>query len=114
MQTHTSKKNTAHLSYIYRPYSNYPIVTRDISIKVNKNNTARAIRTNILNLNNPLIKSVDILSEYKSHNSNFYRNIGLRIKYQSNLKTLNNIEIDNINNEINQLVKNISNNNRLM
>lgn len=109
-----AKKNTEHLSYIYRPYSNYPIVIRDISIKVNKNNTARAIQTDILNLNNPLIKSVDILSEYKSHHSNSYRNIGLRIKYQSNLKTLNNIEIDNINNEINQLVSNISKNNHLM
>lgn len=109
-----AKKNTEHLSYIYQPYSSYPSVTRDISIKVNRNSTAKAIQTDILNLNNPLIKSVNILSEYKSHNSNFYRNIGLRIKYQSNLKTLNNIEIDNIHNEINQLVKNISNNNHLM
>nr|QOS04524.1 phenylalanine tRNA synthetase [Sarcopeltis skottsbergii] len=109
-----AKKNTKYLSYRYKPYSNYPIVTRDISIRVNKNNTARAIQANILNLQNPLIKSVEILSEYKSNNSNFYRNIGLRIKYQSNLETLNNIEINNINSKINQLMKNILNNNNVI
>lgn len=105
-----AKKKIQHLSYIYTPYSNYPSITRDISISIHKSNTAHSIQQNILNLKHPLVKSVEILNEYRTCNSNFYRKINLRIKYQSECKTLNEIEIDDINDKITQLLKNKGNN----
>nr|YP_009295587.1 phenylalanyl-tRNA synthetase beta chain [Mastocarpus papillatus]AOL58071.1 phenylalanyl-tRNA synthetase beta chain [Mastocarpus papillatus] len=97
-----------HISHIYKPYSSYPTITRDISLKLNRNKTAISIQEHILNLSNPFIKSVDIFNEY-NHIDNLkqYRNIGFRITYQSNMKTLNEKDINDINKEITKLLQNI-------
>uniref|UniRef100_UPI0030018E6F phenylalanine-tRNA ligase beta subunit n=1 Tax=Anunuuluaehu liula TaxID=3049639 RepID=UPI0030018E6F len=102
-----------HLSYIYKPYSNYPSVTRDISLKLHKNKSVKAIQEYILNHGNSLIKSVEIFNEYNNQDdSSEHRSIGLRIIYQSNIKTLNDKDIENIDSEINKILHNMPNNNK--
>lgn len=101
-------KRTAHLSYIYKPYSNYPSVTRDISLKLHKDKTAKGIQEKILTWDNSLIRSVEIFNEYNNqNNSNKYRNIGLRIIYQSEIRTLNDKDLENIDNEITKLLQDL-------
>jgi len=72
------------LSYIYLPYSNYPKIARDFSIKINVNISMKEIQTiidNIKNKKNQIVESIIILNEY--YNTNTIKTICLRITYRS-------------------------------
>nr|WCH56214.1 phenylalanine-tRNA ligase beta subunit [Calliblepharis sp.] len=97
-----------HLSYISKIYSNYPSVTRDISLTLNKNTTVSYIKKVILSHNTQLINSVKILNEYYlNKNINGSRNISFRIIYKSKYKTLNDYDIKKIDNKLKKVIKNI-------
>lgn len=86
-----------HLAYIYKPYSNYPKITRDISIKVNKYTTTESI-TNIISKiqreNTNFVESINIFDEY--YETKTTKSIGLRTTYRAKNKTLTNEEIEKI------------------
>nr|YP_009391740.1 Phenylalanine-tRNA ligase beta subunit [Laurenciella marilzae]ARW59884.1 Phenylalanine-tRNA ligase beta subunit [Laurenciella marilzae] len=90
-----------HLNYISRPYSNYPSVTRDISIKIRKNTNIKEVKDFLLKKQNLLIESIKVLNEYfnKQHK---YKSISLRITYRSLNRTLNNKDIIEIDNHVNK------------
>nr|WGH12712.1 Phenylalanine-tRNA ligase beta subunit [Echinothamnion sp.] len=105
-------KSANHLRYISKKYSNYPSVTRDISIKIKKYVQIKKIKETILKGNNQLIESIDVFNEYSNNkkiNSNKIRHISLRITYRSTNRTLNNkdiIELDTIlDNKLKELQK---------
>nr|YP_010728751.1 phenylalanyl-tRNA synthetase beta chain [Phymatolithon calcareum]WEA76902.1 phenylalanyl-tRNA synthetase beta chain [Phymatolithon calcareum] len=86
-----------HLAYLYKPYSNYPKITRDISIKVNKYITTE----NIINIiskiqreDNDFVESINIFDEY--YETKTIKRIGLRTTYRAKNKTLTNEEIERI------------------
>nr|YP_009397534.1 Phenylalanine-tRNA ligase beta subunit [Dasyclonium flaccidum]ARW66720.1 Phenylalanine-tRNA ligase beta subunit [Dasyclonium flaccidum] len=96
--------NKEHLKYSFKKYSNYPKVTRDISIKIEKNKSIYDIKKIIFKTNKKLIKSIDIFNNYYNRNLNI-RSIGLRITYRSNNRTLNNKDIYDIDLSIKNLLK---------
>lgn len=86
-----------HLTYIYIPYSNYPKIIRDISIKVNKYLKMQTIinATNVIQQNKSnSIESIDIFDEY--YETATRKSIGLRITYRSKNQTLTNEEVEKI------------------
>nr|YP_009397940.1 Phenylalanine-tRNA ligase beta subunit [Sonderella linearis]ARW67126.1 Phenylalanine-tRNA ligase beta subunit [Sonderella linearis] len=97
-----------HLDYIIKPYSPYPSVIRDISIKIDKEYNIDKIKNIILNTNIQLIESIDILNQYYDKLSKL-RNLGLRITYRAMNRTLNNNDIKNINDNIKNLLDNLKN-----
>nr|YP_009398140.1 Phenylalanine-tRNA ligase beta subunit [Gredgaria maugeana]ARW67326.1 Phenylalanine-tRNA ligase beta subunit [Gredgaria maugeana] len=97
-----------HLKYVSKQYSQYPSVTRDISLKLKKYTKIQRIKQKILEGNNKLIESIEIFNEY--FNSNKIRYVGMRITYRSKNRTLNHEDIRNIDinleNKIKQLQEN--------
>nr|YP_010851115.1 Phenylalanine-tRNA ligase beta subunit [Aphanocladia stichidiosa]WGH13897.1 Phenylalanine-tRNA ligase beta subunit [Aphanocladia stichidiosa] len=92
-------KSINHLVYTSQQYSNYPSVTRDISIKLKKYVKIETIKETILKGNKELIESINVFNEYSTHhniNHNTIRYVGLRIIYRSNKRTLNNKDIMHI------------------
>nr|WOA02405.1 phenylalanine tRNA synthetase [Gloiopeltis furcata] len=103
-----NKKSSQHLRYIFQPYSNYPSITRDISLKMGLHENAESIQEKILKTKNSLIESVEILSEYKHKNYNetqYTRNLTLRIQYRASNRTLNDNDIKYIDSEIEQILE---------
>nr|ARW60699.1 Phenylalanine-tRNA ligase beta subunit [Polysiphonia sp.] len=92
-----TSKSKNHLNYINKKYSNYPSVTRDISIKLNKYITIEKIKNILQKDNNLLIESIDVFNEYRK---NDVRYVGLRITYRSYIKTLSNEDIKFIDTEL--------------
>ena len=83
------------LNQIYLPYSNYPKISRDFSIKINLNITMEEIQSiieNIKNQNSTLIESIILRNEY--YNTKTIKTICLRITYRSQKKTLTNKEAE--------------------
>nr|YP_010619753.1 Phenylalanine-tRNA ligase beta subunit [Tayloriella tenebrosa]WAX03766.1 Phenylalanine-tRNA ligase beta subunit [Tayloriella tenebrosa] len=100
----TKSKN--HLEYTSKKYSNYPSVTRDISIKLEKYVHIEKVKQNIISKNNELIESLEILNEYKnSIKNNTTRYISLRVTYRSKAKTLNNEDIKSIDTNLENILK---------
>nr|YP_009293743.1 phenylalanyl-tRNA synthetase beta chain [Rhodymenia pseudopalmata]AOM64425.1 phenylalanyl-tRNA synthetase beta chain [Rhodymenia pseudopalmata] len=99
-----SLKSLTHLDYIFKKYSTYPSITRDISLTLSSKEYIDEIKQKIFNQNR-LIKSVNIFNEYKNNNNLNNRNVGLRIIYRSDTKTLEEREVAEINQEINELLK---------
>nr|YP_010619364.1 Phenylalanine-tRNA ligase beta subunit [Amplisiphonia pacifica]WAX03377.1 Phenylalanine-tRNA ligase beta subunit [Amplisiphonia pacifica] len=99
----TTKSNN-HLQYISQKYSNYPSVTRDISVKLKKYINIEKVKETIIHDNNNLIESLDILNEYKD-NKNTIRHISLRITYRSKIKTLNTKDIKYIDTNLENILK---------
>ena len=91
-------KHADHLHYKIKPYSLYPSVTRDISIKLNNDQNIEIIRQRILHQNNNLLESIEIFNEYKHNTSK--RNISLRITYRAQNRTLDDKDLTQINEEI--------------
>nr|AYR06179.1 phenylalanyl-tRNA synthetase beta chain [Renouxia sp.] len=89
-----------HLSYINQPYSNYPRITRDISIRINKYMPIQKIlhiMQNIQKTTNYQLESVILFDEYYTTNKKSEtKNIGLRVTYRSSHKTLTNTEIEQV------------------
>nr|YP_009295893.1 phenylalanyl-tRNA synthetase beta chain [Schimmelmannia schousboei]AOM64828.1 phenylalanyl-tRNA synthetase beta chain [Schimmelmannia schousboei] len=102
----TSIQSNNHLTYLLRSYSIYPSVTRDICMTLYKDTSIEYIIIKIKKTapKNTRIESINIFNEYynKSLKS---RNIGIRIKYQANDRTLNKEEINSIDNNIIDLLK---------
>nr|YP_009392369.1 Phenylalanine-tRNA ligase beta subunit [Osmundaria fimbriata]ARW60931.1 Phenylalanine-tRNA ligase beta subunit [Osmundaria fimbriata] len=98
-----------HLNYIIKPYSNYPSVTRDISIKINYQKSINDIINTIINANNKLIESVEVFNEYNEIMLKS-RSIGLRITYRLNNRTLNNKDILNIDSNLQIIVDQLQRN----
>lgn len=95
-----------HLNYIWKKYSLYPSIVRDISLTLMQNTKVCSIQTIILSNNNALIESVEILSEYYVNNNVYQdRNVNFRITYRSKIKTLNDHDTQNIDKDINSLLK---------
>nr|YP_010904162.1 phenylalanine-tRNA ligase beta subunit [Caulacanthus ustulatus]WCH57413.1 phenylalanine-tRNA ligase beta subunit [Caulacanthus ustulatus] len=89
-----------HLSYSYKQYSNYPSVTRDISLILDRTINSIMVKEFILSKHNEFVQSVKILNEYNNNNN---RTISFRITYRSNMKTLNDKDIQKIDQDINTL-----------
>nr|YP_010851511.1 Phenylalanine-tRNA ligase beta subunit [Echinothamnion hookeri]WGH14293.1 Phenylalanine-tRNA ligase beta subunit [Echinothamnion hookeri] len=101
-----------HLGYTAQKYSNYPSVTRDISIKLKKCVKIQKIKEAILEGNKKLIESIDVFNEYSNNhqiNKNKIRCISLRITYRSKTRTLNSKDIigidTNLENKLQELQK---------
>nr|YP_010851709.1 Phenylalanine-tRNA ligase beta subunit [Echinothamnion hystrix]WGH14491.1 Phenylalanine-tRNA ligase beta subunit [Echinothamnion hystrix] len=89
-------KSVSHLAYTSKKYSNYPSVTRDISIKLKKYVNIKTIKKTILGGNKNLIESIDVFNEYLTNhktNNNQIRCVSLRVTYRSKSRTLNNKDI---------------------
>nr|QCI06100.1 Phenylalanine-tRNA ligase beta subunit [Dicranema revolutum] len=105
MKTIQPKK---HLSYIQYKYSHYPSVTRDISLILTKKMQAEEVQNFLFNNTNKLVESVKILKEYYIRNKidqDKERSISFRITYRSKNRTLNNIDISKIDQDITNLLK---------
>nr|YP_009393411.1 Phenylalanine-tRNA ligase beta subunit [Symphyocladiella dendroidea]ARW61973.1 Phenylalanine-tRNA ligase beta subunit [Symphyocladiella dendroidea] len=103
----TTKFNN-HLEYVSQKYSNYPSVTRDISIKLNKYISIEKVKQDIISDNNELIESIEILNEYKNNDNtknNTTRYISIRITYRSKVKTLNTEDIKYIDTNLDNKLK---------
>lgn len=91
-----SQERTNHLKYIYKPYPNYPKITRDLSIEMSKqvlvSKLFRAIE-NIIKTKKDLIEDIKILNEYHDDNCENKKKICLRITYRCINRTLKNKEI---------------------
>nr|CRF40210.1 Phenylalanine-tRNA ligase beta subunit [Laurencia snackeyi] len=94
-----SIKSNSHLDYISKPYSNYPSVTRDISIKVTKNTEVKEIENILYKKQNGLIESIEIFNEYFNKHYK-HKSVGVRIIYRSQNRTLNNNDIKKIDDHI--------------
>nr|WCH56414.1 phenylalanine-tRNA ligase beta subunit [Hypnea sp.] len=99
-----------HLSYIFKTYSHYPSVTRDICVTLNKNTNVDSIQKILLSHNTKFINSVKILNEYYlKDNIQGLRNISFRLTYRSHSKTLEDNDIQNIDKKLNKVLNNIKN-----
>nr|YP_009237841.1 phenylalanine tRNA synthetase beta subunit [Gracilariopsis lemaneiformis]YP_009294756.1 phenylalanyl-tRNA synthetase beta chain [Gracilariopsis chorda]AJO68397.1 phenylalanyl-tRNA synthetase beta chain [Gracilariopsis lemaneiformis]AML79928.1 phenylalanine tRNA synthetase beta subunit [Gracilariopsis lemaneiformis]AOM67016.1 phenylalanyl-tRNA synthetase beta chain [Gracilariopsis chorda] len=99
-----SMDTSNHINYFIKPYSNYPSLTRDISLTLYKYNSIYMIKQKILDFNNCLIESIEVLNQYRNHHMKHYYNISLRIVYRSYNRTLNIDDISRIDQEINDLL----------
>nr|QVY58287.1 phenylalanine tRNA synthetase [Kappaphycus striatus] len=95
-------KPIKHIYYTWQKYSNYPSVIRDISIILNTNMAVNITQNTILS-SHSLIESVKIINEYYiAYN---LRSISFRITYRSYNRTLNDYDIQSIDNNIQYLLK---------
>ena len=92
-----------HLNYISKPYSNYPSVTRDISIRVTKNTNIKEIENILCKKQHILIESIEIFNEYFNKQYK-YKSVGIRINYRSQSRTLNSNDIKIIDDHINNIL----------
>nr|YP_009394437.1 Phenylalanine-tRNA ligase beta subunit [Leptosiphonia brodiei]ARW62999.1 Phenylalanine-tRNA ligase beta subunit [Leptosiphonia brodiei] len=100
-----------HLNYSKKLYSEYPSITRDISIPMSRYQNIDTIKNKIVCMNKEIIESIEIFNEYKtieSHeDSQRSRFVGIRIKYRSLYKTLNTEDIRNIDNQLSYIMNSI-------
>nr|YP_010618978.1 Phenylalanine-tRNA ligase beta subunit [Deltalsia parasitica]WAX02991.1 Phenylalanine-tRNA ligase beta subunit [Deltalsia parasitica] len=101
-------KLKSHLTYTSKKYSNYPSVTRDISIKLKKYVNIETVKKMIANDTDEFIESLEILNEYKN-NDNTARYISLRITYRSQIKTLNTEDIKYIDTNLESKLQELQN-----
>nr|YP_009511541.1 phenylalanine-tRNA ligase beta subunit [Gracilariopsis mclachlanii]AXI97418.1 phenylalanine-tRNA ligase beta subunit [Gracilariopsis mclachlanii] len=93
-----------HMNCLIKPYSSYPSLTRDISLTLHKYHSIYMIKQKILDLNNSLIESVEVINQYRNHHIKYSCNVSFRIVYRSYNRTLNMDDIDLIDQEINDLL----------
>nr|YP_010937760.1 phenylalanine-tRNA ligase beta subunit [Palisada intermedia]WKW95621.1 phenylalanine-tRNA ligase beta subunit [Palisada intermedia] len=92
-----------HLNYISKPCSNYPSVTRDISIKVTPKTNIKEIEKVVCKNQNMLIESIEIFNEYFNKQDR-HKSVGVRITYRSQSRTLDSNDIKKIDNHINNIL----------
>nr|YP_009397737.1 Phenylalanine-tRNA ligase beta subunit [Dipterosiphonia australica]ARW66923.1 Phenylalanine-tRNA ligase beta subunit [Dipterosiphonia australica] len=95
------------LNYIIKKYSNYPHVSRDISIESIKNLSIDQIKQILLKHNKELIESLYVFNEYKDESNKKKRAVGLRLIYRSYVRTLNNKDIQLIDTNLESAIKEI-------
>lgn len=92
-------KHQTHLQHTYIPYSQYPKITRDFSIKINTKFSMQDINDSIENIKKrqkEIIESIKIINEY--YNNENTKTICFRIIYRSQQRTLTNKEIQILDN----------------
>nr|YP_009541671.1 phenylalanyl-tRNA synthetase beta chain [Synarthrophyton chejuense]AYR05680.1 phenylalanyl-tRNA synthetase beta chain [Synarthrophyton chejuense] len=90
-------KDNKHLNYNYKPYSNYPKITRDISIQVDQKISMQKIIQIIKMIQKEqkeIIESINVFDEY--YEKDITKKIGLRTTYRSITTTLTNKRIEKI------------------
>lgn len=98
-------RTSNHLKYTIKPYSCYPSITRDISVRVKSNSNITYITDSISKQNSQLIESVVIFNEYeKITHKKKDKYIGVRITYRAQNRTLNDTDITDIDNQINSII----------
>nr|QXU75214.1 phenylalanine-tRNA ligase beta subunit [Gracilaria vermiculophylla]WDZ67882.1 phenylalanine-tRNA ligase beta subunit [Gracilaria vermiculophylla] len=104
MRLISSIRSFNHINSIIASYSNYPSLTRDISLTVQKSSSIDLIRETILNSNNNLIESIEVFNQYKHKSTNSFYSVGLRIVYRAYDRTLNSDDIKSIDIQIEKLL----------
>nr|ARW65067.1 Phenylalanine-tRNA ligase beta subunit [Polysiphonia sertularioides] len=100
-----------HLKYTKKAYSRYPSITRDISIKADKETNLKKIYQQIIDVNRKLTESVEAFNEYTKNakdKSKKTRFIGIRITYRSNEKTLDTKDIESIDNSLREIANKLN------
>lgn len=88
---------------LYKQYSLYPYITRDITLNVNKTVMAREIKEKILKNTDSILTKVEIISLYEGDRVNInYKNISFRLYYQAANRTLTLPEVDNVHKKISE------------
>nr|YP_009294342.1 phenylalanyl-tRNA synthetase beta chain [Palmaria palmata]AOM67782.1 phenylalanyl-tRNA synthetase beta chain [Palmaria palmata] len=91
---------------IFRTYSKYPSIVRDITITFDARITVETIIDTILDNNNSIIESVKLCSLYEvQQEGQKNRNLSFRITYRSVNKTLTSIIIDELECQIKEELK---------
>nr|YP_009297156.1 phenylalanyl-tRNA synthetase beta chain [Porphyridium sordidum]AOM66499.1 phenylalanyl-tRNA synthetase beta chain [Porphyridium sordidum] len=86
---------------LYKQYSIYPCITRDITLNVNKTVMAQEIKDAILKNMDNILAKVEIISFYEGHQiDKSKKNISLRLYYQSNDRTLTIPEVEIVHSRI--------------
>lgn len=100
-----NNNKNSHLSYIFSKYSMYPSVIRDISIKINKNYNINKIKQFIYEINKELIQKVEVFNQYQDIIDISKKCIGIRITYNSNNKTLDQYDLQLIEQNIETIMR---------
>lgn len=96
-------KENARKNTLYKQYSLYPYITRDITLNVNKTVMATEIKQKILKNTDSILTKVEIISLYEGDKVNInYKNISFRLYYQAPNRTLTISEVDNIHKKISE------------
>nr|YP_009392572.1 Phenylalanine-tRNA ligase beta subunit [Caloglossa monosticha]ARW61134.1 Phenylalanine-tRNA ligase beta subunit [Caloglossa monosticha] len=93
-----------HFNHIMKPYSLYPSVTRDISIRLKNKININQIKKLFLKEGINLTESIQVINDYNDIIKN-QRSICIRIVYRSYNKTLNNTDLKNIDLNIQNILK---------
>lgn len=99
--------NKNHLNHIYKAYSKYPCVTRDISVKIKKSVDVDEIKEIIIQNCKSFIESIDIFNEYTNEKAERY--VGIRATYRAKDKTLNKKDIQILEENLQEIANNIEN-----
>jgi len=82
---------------LYRPYSLYPKITKDLSFIVDRNINFSQIKKTIINHGTKFLNSVTLLDEYRGNSiPKNQTSLCLQLTFQSDTKTLLTKEIDDI------------------
>ena len=87
----------------YVEYSKYPSVVRDLSFSITKEKNLSELK-NIIKENTTNVKSINFFDIYFNPNELEKLNLGIRIEFQSEIRTLTTQEIDQ---EMQQLTQNL-------
>lgn len=98
-----SSASISHESHLIHPYSNYPILTRDISLTLKKLDSVCLVKKRILSLSSS-VESVQILDEYKSSELGYIKKITFRITCRSKTRTLNRQDVNYIDAQLSKLL----------
>nr|YP_009400014.1 Phenylalanine-tRNA ligase beta subunit [Tolypiocladia glomerulata]ARW69833.1 Phenylalanine-tRNA ligase beta subunit [Tolypiocladia glomerulata] len=104
-------RNKKHLEYRQRLYSDYPVIQRDISIRLNRNIYIKNIIEAIRSIQEECITDIQIFNEYIKINKRTLekeRFIGIRITYRSSKKTLYAQEIEIVEEKINNVISSLN------
>ena len=88
---------------IYKEYSKYPTITKDLSILIGKNTNFHELKMSIQNQIENL-KSLNFFDIYFDNTQINEINLGIRLEFQSFIKTLMTEEIDNEIEKLNQFL----------
>lgn len=92
---------------IFKPFSKYPSVSRDIAVVIKEDILYNNISNEILSLNIDLLENFEIIDVYKGKPiEDGYKNIAITFTYRSNEKTLNENDINETHNKIFEMLVN--------
>lgn len=93
--------------YQFRLYSRYPCVVRNVSVLVPRDFNIGFMIYKMNSIKNSCIKSIEVLGEYLGNKiPSGKRSVNLRVKYQSQDKTLTNAQIVRLDNYIKGVIRN--------